>query len=140
MHCETTLTAGFFLLALGLSGCGSSAEQPYPVSGRVTFQGKPVWVGVMRFSNPQAAVDMTADLNPDGSYEVVRVSGKGLPVGTYQVAVLPPRRDRPMGLIEKPAKLPPVPDIPAKYHQPSTSGLSLTVKPGVNVFDVELQP
>ena len=140
MRRETTLTAAFLLLALGLSGCGSSAEKPYPVSGRVTFQGKPVWAGVIRFSNPQAAVDMTADLRPDGTYEVVRVSGKGLPAGTYQVAVLPPRRDRPMGLIEKSTKHPPVPDIPAKYHQPSTSGLSLTVKPSVNVFDVDLQP
>jgi hypothetical protein len=42
---------------------------------------------VARFSNPKNAIDMTADLRPDGTYEVVMVCGAGLPKGTYRLTL-----------------------------------------------------
>jgi hypothetical protein len=32
------------------------------------------------------------------------------------------------------------PNIPQKYQDPATSGLTLTVKPASNTFDVDMQP
>ena len=126
------------VLGFALSGCGESREKPQPVFGKVTFQGKPVSAGTIRFSNPQAAIDMTADLRSDGTYEIVTAHGAGLPEGTYQVAITPPRIDVP--LIGPPPKTPECRDIPAKYRQPSTSGLTLTLKPDVKSFDVDMNP
>ena len=129
---------GFLLL-----GCNEAREKLYPVSGKVTFQGKPVLAGMIRFSYPQAGIDMTANLR-DGAYEVVMAHGAGLPEGTYLVAILPPRWEIPMPPPGKPVGPPPTPpvypDIPAKYHLPSSSGLTLTVVPRANVFDVDMQP
>ena len=128
------------VIGFALSGCGGgSREGSQPVSGKVTFQGKPVSAGTIRFSNPQAAIDMTADLRPDGTYEVITDRGAGLPEGTYQVAIMPPRIDIPVGIGRLP-KAPECRDIPTKYRQPSTSGLTLTVKPDVKSFDVDMKP
>lgn len=123
-------------------GCGRSGrpgEQPQPVTGSVTFQGKAVAAGLIRFSNPQTGIDMMAALHPDGAYEVVMARGAGLPTGTYRVAVMPPMPERPVGMAQVP-KPSACPDIPTKYRDPLTSGLTLTVKPGSNVFDVDMRP
>jgi hypothetical protein len=127
------------VMGLMLSGCGGPHEKSWPTSGRVTFQGKPVAAGVIRFSNPQAGIDITAELGPDGVYKAVRAQGAGLPEGTYQVAVMPPVVHHPVG-VERISKPPECRNIPAKYRQPSTSGLTLKVKPDVNPFDVDMQP
>ena len=119
-------------------GLRRPAQKLCPVAGKVTFQGKPVTAGMIRFSNTQAPVDMLARLGPDGYYEVIRGHGPGLPEGTYQVAIVPPRPDRPLGPMA-PSKPVEFPNIPEKYRQPSTSGLTLTVKPGRNNFDVDMQ-
>ena len=133
------VTAGIFIVAFGMAGCGANGPKLSPVSGRVTFQGKPVAAGMVRFSNPSAGVDIMANLQPDGTYSVRMAKGSGLPEGTYAVAVEPPRVDAPVGAMTLPPA-PNRPDIPTKYRQPSTSGLTLTVKSGSNVFDVEMQP
>lgn len=128
------------LVAFGmiLSGCSGPCDNSWPISGKVTFCGKPVAVGMIRFSNPQAGIDFSANLGPDGAYKAIRAKGVGLPEGTYQVAILPPRINMPVG-IGPPPKVPECRDIPAKYRQPSTSGLTLTVKPDVKSFDVNMQ-
>jgi hypothetical protein len=129
------------LLGIAFSGCHGSGEALQPVFGKVTFQGKPVAAGVVRFSNPQIGIDMTAALRPDGTYEVVRAHGPGLPEGTYQVAIMPPPIGRSKGSAVEDLPAPPKrPDIPEKYRQPSTSGLTLTVQPGKNCFDVDMRP
>ena len=32
------------------------------------------------------------------------------------------------------------PNIPERYHDPATSGLTVTVKPESNTFDLDMQP
>jgi hypothetical protein len=125
--------------ACGLSGCGSSGKPLYAVSGRVSFQGKPVTAGIIRFSNPEAAIDMTTEIHADGAYEVVMGRGAGLPQGIYGIAILPPMVDRPIGSAQ-PATAPVCLDIPARYRQPSTSGFTLTVQARHNVLDLDMQP
>ena len=138
---NTTLIAtALAALVLGLSGCGPPREKLWPVSGKVTFRGKPVAAGTIRFSNPQIGIDMTARLHSDGAYEVVMARGAGLPEGTYQVAIMPPRVDIPIESTANPPKQPPCLDIPERYRLPSTSRLVLTVKRDGNRFDVDMEP
>lgn len=122
-----------------LSGCGDNQEQLCPVKGRVTFQGKPVSTGMIRFGATQTPVDMLANLGPDGTYKVVRAHGPGLPEGTYRVAITPPTANRPIGDFRAKQPATQSEDIPRKYQSFSTSGLNLVVKPGNNTFDVDMQ-
>ena len=139
----TALLAVFFLLGLGLAGCGSTEDGLHPVTGKVTFQGKPVAGGQIRFRDAQAGIDMVANLS-EAAYAATTGGRAGLPEGTYGVAILPPRWDMPMvppgEQIRQPAQPPPCLDIPARYRQLATSGLELTVQPGENVFDVDMRP
>lgn len=127
------------LLALGLAGCGNNGPKYFPVSGRVTFAGKPVAAGMVRFNNPQGSIDIFAKIEADGAYNVRMAKGNGLPEDSYAVAVMPPRINAPVGTMTLPPQ-PPCPDIPEKYRQPSTSGLTLTVEPNSNQFDIDMQP
>jgi hypothetical protein len=67
--------------------------------------------------------------------------GPGLLVGDYQVAVMPP-------VVEGPGSKTPgtrtpgaYRDIPQKYRNPKTSGLTLTVNGGTNPpFTIDMKP
>jgi hypothetical protein len=130
---------GALVVLIGAPGCGQKGPKFAPVVGKVTFQGKPVSSGMVRFSNPSAGVDIMANLQPDGTYSVRMAKGDGLPEGTYAVAVEPPWVDAPVGTMTLPPA-PRRPDIPERYRQPSTGGLTLTVTSGSNIFDVEMLP
>jgi hypothetical protein len=135
------LAAAMIALAGCLSGCGHSGKKVWPVSGKVTYRRNPVTAGAIRFR--KLGVDMIANLRPDGSYEIVMAEGRGLPEGDYQVAIIPrnaaPGSPPPIGPITAPLPKPVCRDIPEKYRDPSTSKLTLTVKPGINPFDVDMQ-
>jgi hypothetical protein len=114
-------------------GCGPAEEPRYEVHGTVRFQGQPIREGRVALSNTAKGVHLNANVNPDGTYEVKTYRGKGLPSGEYVVTVLPPvRDDPPVG--------DPWPFIPARYRNPATSGLKLTVAEGDNPFDVDMKP
>ncbi len=130
------------VLAFGLSGCGNSGKKVWPVAGKVTFQGKPVCAGTIRFRGP-TGVDMTSNLRSDGSYEIVMAEGRGLPEGDYQVAIIPLNAPAGTAIPMGPGAPPPKPvcnDIPAKYHDPATSGLTLTIPSDARRFDFDMQP
>ena len=126
--------------AFGLSGCRDSGPKHWPVVGKVTFQGKPVSEATIRFSNPATGVDVIAKLGPDGAYVVDTARGRGLPEGSYQVDITPIAPVPPGGMLGPPPPLPNRPDIPERYRQTSSSGLSLAVKSDTNTFDVEMLP
>lgn len=124
-------------MIVGAVGCGRNAPAIYSISGKVTFQGKPVEAGMIRFSNPALGVDIMAHLQSGGCYSVKTAKGDGLPEGTYRVAIEPPRIDAPVGAMVPPQQ-PECLDIPTKYRNISTSGLTLTVQPRSNAFDVDM--
>lgn len=125
------------ILGLLLSGCGSG-EVRGRVAGKVTFQGQPVSEGIVVFANDQQGVHMTADLKPDGSYQIITAKGAGLPLGTYTISVCPPLPQVTTGVFGKPPAKKPYPNIPVKYRNPKTSGLTLTVSEGENSFDIAM--
>jgi hypothetical protein len=125
------------LLAMGLSGC-SRGPAVGEVSGKVTFEQKPVTEGRITFLNPATGHAAEAGLDRDGSYVIVTPEG-GLVVGDYIVMVNPliyldrsnPRT--PPSPVEKPAR-----NIPEKYRNQGRTPLRATVKPGPNTFDFDL--
>jgi len=126
-------------MAFALTGC-HGGEKRGRVFGKVTFQGQPVPEGIVSFSNREKGIFMTASLKSDGTYELVTAQGRGLPLGTYQVAINPPLIDAPLGPAIGPPKIPQYPNIPQKYRKPEHSGLSLTVQEGDNLFNVDMHP
>lgn len=133
-----------FPLFVGLTlvvGC-QSGEELGRVHGHVTSEGKPLTKGIVIFEHlERKGIVMTADLKPDGSYEVSMAQGFGLPLGEYGVAISPPLMDHPIGpILERPGEDKFARQIPAKYREIKTSPLKLTVKSGDNPNDIDLKP
>lgn len=126
------------LCLLFLVGC-HRGESLGKVCGNLKLAGQPVREGLIAFHDASRGIHMTANLRSDGSYEVVGAHGPGLPLGTYQVTVLPPPMDLPVGYSSVGSTKKPSTSIPARYQNPTTSGLSLTVAEQENLFDVDLQ-
>ena len=109
------------------------------IAGKVTFQGTPLSEGLVFFSNNDKGIHMSGEVKPDGSYEIITAKGAGLPLGTYQVRVRPPLEPLPAGIGLVAPKSKEHPNIPAKYREYETSGLTITVKDGTNQFDIPMK-
>jgi hypothetical protein len=98
------LTLGWALIAVSLGGCGDRGPQRVIVSGRVTYNGKPISSGVILFVPlPSCPVPSAAAEITDGKY---RVDARGgVPVGTHKIKIEGYRK-------------------PANAPQPSTAALS----------------
>lgn len=133
------LSSALVLLAcaLALSGC-HRAEPRYRVSGNVTLLGQPFSKGLVLFRNMEKEVHATALVNDDGTYAAKTLKGEGLPVGTYEVCVAPPKTLGFGGDVVDLPKARPGSNIPPKYRDPKTSGLTLTVTEGDNRFDIAM--
>ena len=129
-------------LSLMLVGCGgggaSGGPKRHPVSGSVTYSGKPVVSGTITFGPTDAAKGTpdTATIGKDGSFQLER----GLAAGDYTVLITSYKR--PIADIPPPemAKLG---DsnwaIPKKYTDVKTSDLKFTVKAQSNTAKFELK-
>jgi len=111
-------------------GCGEGKPSG-SVSGEVTYKGKLQRTGCLLFVNPKTGVGASGQLDASGSYHVL-----SLPAGEYQVAIQAPPLPSPDELSEG-AKIEEI-DIPEKYLDPQTSGLSATVVEGKNSIDFSL--
>jgi len=132
------LAALVLAAALCVAGC-QKGETLGTVSGNVTFQGKPVTEGVVMFTAP--GVNLNAKLDAQGHYEVKQAKGAGLPPGNYQVSVNPPVFDAPMAGGNQPMpKIPTFPNIPQRYRNAKTSGLTLTVTEKGSTLDIDMKP
>jgi hypothetical protein len=122
------------ILAVLLSA-GCSSDKLGQVNGIVTVDGKPLNTGSILFQNAAAGVSLNANIAEDGTFVVKTFDKNGIPPGVYQVAV----RVETFGGSETPLvgqpikrKLNPSVDVPEKYRDVKTSGLTATVNPGVN--------
>lgn len=127
----------FLLLTVGLMvGCGESRGT---VSGTITLNGQPIGPGSVMFRstdalNPRAPSGFS-DFSEDGKYELVTPGKKnaGLLPGEYIVTI-----DGPTSADEKAATQ--KTRIPAKYRDPETSGLKVTLQPGPQTIPFDLSP
>jgi hypothetical protein len=136
------------VLSLVAAGCGGDGKLPRaPVSGRVTYNGKPVAGAAVSFlpETPgwRAGVGKTDD---QGRYVLGTYDpDDGAPVGPCKVALSLRGPSKPLkpGLgaaaAEELMEMGP-PLIPIRYFDPDKSGLVFTVEKGTdNVFDIDLK-
>ena len=136
----------FFLCALaanGLTGCSSAPtdgdKRPTgSVRGKVTFKGAPVTAGSVRFVASENEA-YGAELDADGAFAIAAQ----VPAATYKVAISPPTQNPTMGPdgMPKPSEGKGAENVPPKYSNAATSGLTAEVKPGDNSeFTFDMQP
>jgi hypothetical protein len=134
------LAAALGLACIAILGCGPKGEYG-ATRGRVTCSGQPVTEGQVVFFEPECRVYQAARLQSDGSYVAKMSEGPGLLVGTYQVAVMPPVIEGPGSKTRGPRTPKEFRNIPFRYRNPKTSGLTLTVVEGDNPpFDIDMKP
>jgi hypothetical protein len=110
----------------------------------VTHKSAPVTDAAIVFENQTAGISVKVNLGPDGTYVAKTADSIGLPPGSYQVAVTPSKvaETDEVPLVAAPTgnETAAQSAIPAKYHSPSTSGLTADVKAGDNLtFDFDLK-
>lgn len=158
------------LLMMLSTGCGGSTPKLYPVSGTVTYEGKPLADASLLFI-PQQGRPSVGTTDASGKYTMTTSGQPGAPAGTYSVTVskssgqgsaggesvqLPSSdaqvseeevkkvqeqmQQQMMGMQQKQTR--PKPAIPQKYALPEGSGLTaiVTADPAKNVFNFELTP
>lgn len=131
--------AGFVLL---LAGCGIGLrEKRLPetgatLEGKVTYGSEPVLVAMIIVQGDGGAA--TAFVGEDGRYKI-----ENAPLGTVHVAVntAAGKGDMTGKMMAKtqgkaPGPLPKMIDVPAKYADPTKSGITTTINKGENKFDV----
>ena len=125
-------------LARGLLGflvltAGCTAEKPIAsVTGTVTYNGKPQTAGSVNFLSSTGSAGQ-ALLDGSGGY---KIDGP-LDPGDYRVYLLAPvPEQRAPG-----TKTPPPPKlgVAAKFLNPATSGVKVTLKPGQNEIPIEMK-
>ena len=146
-----------------LVGCGGTGDEftgpRGTVSGRVTFDGKPVPSGstVMFQSKEGNTYISTGAVKEDGKYDLVYDGKKNLPAVTYLVQISPPKGGEPVPsklTVADPKDFKAItPDIkkttedaknakypfPVMYHSINTSKLTFAVKDGSNTADFKLE-
>lgn len=139
-----SITAG--LLVILFAGCGSASREIdpiFPVTGTVTLSGAPLGDIRIVFENKELAISTMVDVDSEGKYTVLTADGKGLPVGSYVVYLMPPHVEVPLGPIP-PDLMKKINDVsfPSKYRDSKTSGLtaSIVAADQPQVIDFDLTP
>ena len=119
--------------------CGPGGPEKASVSGKVTYQGKPVPKGTISFV-PVSTTGRSATgaIQPDGSYTLQTETPRdGAQLGDYFVTIS--AHDEP--ILDYTPQKPVKPQLlaPAKYENPKTSDLKETVKSGSNTFNFDLK-
>lgn len=114
----------FAMLVFGsqLIGCGPTGPVEYPVTGVVTYQGKPLPLGSI-FFHPQGGKMAVTTIDQDGRYSLKVIEGASR-VTIQAIPPAPPGKDDPFS----PDYVPPTSLIPLKYSKATQSGLTAEVK------------
>jgi len=135
-------------LVFVFAGC-DGGPKVYPVTGLVTYEGKPVEGASVTFvSNASVATFATTDAS--GKFSMATRGAPGLPAGEYQVGIskvesgnVPKMAAEDMMKMQKagPSAIP-KPLLPPKYSSVQSSGLTATVTTdkSKNNFTFDLQP
>lgn len=129
-HCFTlSVTIGMVFFA----GCGSSGPETAPVSGRITFGGKPVAEGSIKFWSTNNGTLAVGQLGANGNYELTtHPDKKGATLGVHRVTIRSVRTIG-QGRDEKLQWL-----APPRYDDRQTTELTAEVKSGPNIINFDL--
>lgn len=109
-------------------GCGDDPSRPpagatVPVKGVVTYKGKPLTRGTLRFE-PDAGREAQGEIGPDGSFALSTFTERdGAVPGVHRVAVV--------GL---PRNI-----LPVKFHNPGSSQVEVEVSAAKEEYAVDLK-
>lgn len=132
--------AWLLLLPALVCGCGKRLPPWGHVAGTVTLAGSPAKDVTVVFQNAEMGVHVTANTNAAGEFEMRTAEFPGLPAGKYAIAVLPTYADVPHeGLMLQEPKPKPNCDVPQRYQDATTSGLTAAVREGENRFGFDLK-
>jgi hypothetical protein len=129
-------TLWLLLYVLLIGGCAKNEPAGHPVSGTVTFQGKPLDQGSIEFSPTGDQGTMSGGDIKDGNYSIPAASG--LKPGPYAVRIS--SSDRSVTATEEAPGEPPPPArqrIPAKFNEQTTLTAEVT-ETGDNKFDFNI--
>ena len=145
-------------LLIGTTACGKSLHgtQHEEVSGQVLFKGKPLPGGRVTFAAIKDGFASSAPIDENGNYQVnapigeVLISvdnrmfqprggaGKGKRSAQTKGPDHHPKRPDAQEVEAEPSKGRRYVPIPGHYANCDTSGLTYTVKPGAQTYDIEL--
>lgn len=139
-------TALFCAALLPLLGCGGGGGTG-TVSGKVTYRDKPLPGGYITFVPEKGSSVARGDIEKDGSYRVEKV-----PVGPVKIAVqaleppkyaagnMSPAEVAKMGkkAFQRAAPAPRM-KLPENFTDPEESGLTYTVKKGMQEYNIPLK-
>ena len=122
----------FILVGLALPGCADPEEGT--IKGNITYKGSPVTNGDVCLQNASKGIGLMIPINLEGEIQSITA----VPIGEYEVSVTPAMGPPPD--INGKAKAPmQKPFLPEKYKGFSTSGLSITVRKGLNEVSLKLE-
>lgn len=137
--------AGWTIFALlVMAGCNNKPHAD--IEGKVTLDGVPVPSRIVGFNSVDGVSAFSIRCRADGTYK-----GIDVPLGPMKVCIDrsavsgPPgnrltvkksRKRKQKGAADSAAGT--TASIPKKYHDPDTSGLTTTINPGANNYDIEL--
>lgn len=129
------------LLPVLLLGCGGDAPAPtVPVTGRLTFEGKPVAGASIDFVPGEGRAPAIAITDENGEFELSTFSqGDGAVIGTHTVTVLPsfgaPKTGRIVAGQPSASKA----TVPTRYSMPEKTPLEFKVEKGKeNHFEINM--
>ena len=126
-------------IVLACTGCGDRQKpSDLVVRGQILYRGEPLSGGTIVFSpNVERGSNgplALATLQADGSFTLLGEEGKPIQPGWYRIAVAPKA-----GTVDMPTAERPYPGLPAKYRNPSRSGLEREIKAGTeNIICLDL--
>jgi hypothetical protein len=125
----------------------SCTTQTGTVKGVISVGGKALPSGLITFQSEVGKHDVFSAKITDGAYET-----SAIPCGPAKISIIHSSVDSGQAHVEAGGNdlVPGSPRkaaagaakvlVPAKYHSPESSQLSITIKPGVNPFDQDLVP
>jgi hypothetical protein len=128
------LLSALTLAATNLVGC---SKYDASVAGVITFDGKPLPRGTVKFAPQGAGPAAYGLISSDGEYSIMTGREKGLLPGDYTITVVANEASTPGA---NPA-LPPAPGKPITppwYREQAQSPLKQSVKPGRNTINLDL--
>jgi hypothetical protein len=139
---NAVLSAAAVTIAVGclmFAGCGRSDLQTIQVRGNVTYNGKPVVMGMVKFQpvNAEKGRPAMGTTDDQGNYTAgTTATAKGIMPGEYKVSILaylapPPGKKADIGPLA----------VPKRYTEVDSSGLTASIgeRDSSKVIDFELK-
>jgi hypothetical protein len=136
------LAAGMFFSSI--LGCGGVSGPKAPegpkgsAKATVVYDGKPIKVGTLVLDSGKGYM-ASAPASADGKFALKGPNGAEVPAGAYKVGITPPPAPIPAlgaSSMSPPAK---IDGLPEKFYDPSSSGVSVEIKPGKQDLEIVLK-